>query len=147
LNDVMNGLGNTPPTVMIDSAEGSPSPGSLKITAPYSNANQYVDLQKTIGTSTPQNWMGRRLYVRIKVTQGTFPGGVQVYVKTGNAYAFGGAFTMLQRNSNWQEFSVDGDHPPNPVTPTPGYDATKVVAFGLQLTTGSAGTGATPVTF
>ncbi len=58
--------------------DGSPTSiaGSLKVTAPYSGANQYVDIQSpTFPTTMLRNWMGGRLHVRVKVDTGsTFSG-------------------------------------------------------------------------
>ena len=42
------------PTLSFNSANGSPNNGSLKVMAPYSGSNQYVDIQKSMTTS-PQN--------------------------------------------------------------------------------------------
>src|SRR5262249_52548720 len=83
------------PVLAWDGAEGNPMPGSLQVMAPYSGANQYVLAQKDFGTGNPQNWMGRTLRVRIKVTSGMFKGGAQVFVKTGSAFSFGGQYTNL----------------------------------------------------
>jgi hypothetical protein len=137
------------PTLTFDGAEGSPAAGSLKIVAPYSGASQYVDIQKQLGQATMpaslQDWSGGKMHVRIKVDAGsTFGGGVQAYVKTTGAYVFGGTFTNLAKNNTWQEFILNVD---SPMTRNGGYDATKVISYGLQLNTGSAGTGATPVNF
>jgi hypothetical protein len=133
------------PTLIFDDTEGSPDTGSLKVTAPYSGADQYVDIQKTFGATDLQNWMGKKLHVRVKVDAGsTFAGGAQLYANTTTSYAFGGNFTNVAKNSGWQEFTLDVNTPLNPAA---GYDPTKVISFGVQLATGSAGGSATPVTF
>jgi hypothetical protein len=136
-------VATTPPTISWDDTQGSPTAGSLKVTAPYSGASQYVDIQKSI-QAMPQNWMGKTMHVRIKVTSGTFRGGVQLYAKTGMAFVFGGTYINFGPGSNWQEFSLNVT---SPMTIIPGYDPTRVFSFGLQLNTGSAGAAATPVTF
>src|SRR5665213_561198 len=138
----------TPPSMTFDSAEGSPSPGSLKVVAPFFGANQYVDIQNTsqFGMNNLQNWSGGTLHVRIKVTSGTFTGGVQLYVDTGTTYSFGGTYTNVGKGSEWQEFVMSVDSPMsfgNSAT----YDAKSVIAYGLQLNTGSAGANASTVTF
>jgi hypothetical protein len=134
----------TKPTLMFDATQGSPDPGSLKVTAPYTGSNQYVDIQRSYGTTMPQNWAGKTMHVRIKATEGTFTGGAQVYVITTEGFVFGGTFTNFAANANWQEFTVSVD---NPMTKNAGYDPTKVVVFGVQLNSGSAGTTNMPVTF
>jgi hypothetical protein len=136
-------------TLAFDGSAGSPTPGSLKVTAPYSGANQYVDIQKSFGVSSPQDWSGKTLHVRIKATEGTFKGGVQVYAITTGGFIFGGKHTNFGQNNNWQEFTVDVSAPTNGAGASPGsgYDPSKVVVFGVQLNTDQAGAGATPVTF
>lgn len=136
-------VATTPPTISLDDTQGSPTAGSLKVTAPYSGASQYVDIQKSI-QANPQNWMGKTMHVRIKVTSGTFRGGVQLYAKTGMAFVFGGTYINFGPGSGWQEFTLNVT---SPMTIIPGYDPTRVFSFGLQLNTGSAGAAATPVTF
>ena len=138
----------TPPTMTFDGTEGSPSPGSLKVVAPFFGANQYVDIQNTsqFGMSNLQNWSGGTLHVRIKITSGTFTGGVQLYVDTGTTYSFGGTYTNVGKGSDWQEFVMSVDSPMsfgNAAT----YSAKSVIAYGLQLNTGSAGANASTVTF
>jgi hypothetical protein len=142
------------PMMTFDSSEGSPSPGSIQIVAPFFGANQYVDIQNTsqFGLSNIQNWSGGTLHVRVRLTSGSFTGGVQLYVDTGVnstgalAYSFGGTFTNFGKGSEWQEFVMSVDSPMSfGVQST--YDATKVSAYGLQLNTGSAGTNAAPATF
>jgi len=146
LGDPMSGL-NVTPTIAWDGSDGNPMPGSLKVMAPYSDANQYVLAQRDYGTSNPQNWLGKTLHVRIKVTDGTFKGGAQVFVKTGTAFVFGGTYTNLAMTKNWQEVTLSLATAMSPMTHDPGFDPTQVIQFGVELNTGSAGTGSTPVTF
>jgi hypothetical protein len=138
----------TPPAMTFDGTEGSPSPGSLKVVAPFFGANQYVDIQNTsqFGMSNLQNWSGGTLHVRIKVTSGTFTGGVQLYVDTGTGYSFGGTYTNVGKGSDWQEFVMSVDSPMSFGNQTT-YDPKSVIAYGLQLNTGSAGANASTVTF
>jgi hypothetical protein len=146
----LNGASSTMKgTLSFDGAVGNPNPGSLKVVAPYSGANQYVDVQKSYGTGNPQDWTGKTLHVRIRATEGTFKGGAQVYAITTGSFVFGGKFANFMPNSNWQEFTVDVSNPTNGAGASQGsgYDPSKVVVFGVQLNTGSSGAGATPVTF
>ncbi len=136
--------GGETPTLSFDSSTGNPDPGCLKVVAPYTGPNQYVDIQKSM-TTTPQDWSGKTLHVRIKVVDGTYPGGAQVYAITvPNQYVFGGTFTNVANNHNWQEFTVNLD---SPMTENSGYDPAQVIIVGVQLNTGSAGSTATTVTF
>jgi hypothetical protein len=133
-------------SLTFDLIEGSPTPGCLEVVAPYSGANQYVDVQKAFGTGGLQNWAGGTLHVRVKVATGTFTGGVQPYVDTGTSYIFGGTFTDFGAGSGWQEFILPVSEPMS-IANVSGYDPASVIAFGLQLNTGSTGVAATPVTF
>ena len=146
----LNGASSTMKgTLSFDGAVGNPTPGSMKVVAPYSGANQYVDVQKSFGTGNPQDWTGKTLHVRIRASEGTFKGGAQVYAITTGSFVFGGKFANFMANGNWQEFTVDVSNPTNGAGASQGsgYDASKVVVFGVQLNTGSSGAGATPVTF
>jgi hypothetical protein len=136
------------PTLAFDMTTGSPDPGSLVLMAPYSGASQYVDIQKDFTVSNYHDWSGRTVHVRIKVSSGVFKGGTQVYAKSGSAYFFAGTYTNLASNSNWQEFTLNLTSPMTLGTGAGGpFDPSHVVAVGLQLNTGSAGGGSTPVTF
>jgi hypothetical protein len=133
-----------PPTLSFDSTQGSPSPGSLQVGVPFSGANQYVEVAKIFGTSASLDWTGQTLHVRLSVGQGTFTGGIQVYVMTGATYAFGGTYSPVGADADWHDFKVDLTAP---ATRSIGYDPAQVVAFGVQLNSGSVGVGATPVVF
>jgi hypothetical protein len=128
-----------PPTLSYDPGDGSPTAGCLQIIAPFSGANQYVDVQKALGSADQQNWSGGKLHVRIEVTRGTFTGFAEPYVDTGLTYTFGGTAINFAAASGWQEFVIDLDHP---MTMNAGYDPTHVVLFGLHLATGAAGASA-----
>ena len=114
-------------TLSFDGAVGNPTPGSMKVVAPYSGANQYVDVQKSFGTGNPQDWTGKTLHVRIRASEGTFKGGAQVYAITTGSFVFGGKFANFMPNSNWQEFTVDVSAPTNGAGASPGsgYDPTQ----------------------
>ena len=117
--------------------------------APFSGANQYIDFQNTsmFGTKNPQNWMGGTLHVRVKVDGGSFVGVAQPYVDTGTGYVFGGQSNNYGKGNDWQEFTVNVSKPTNPTTQNAGYNPTQVIAFGIQINSGSAGGSQGPVTF
>jgi hypothetical protein len=146
LNDIM-APANPPPALTFDATQGGPTAGSLSVTAPYSGANQYVDLQKTFGTASLQNWTGKTVHACIKVTQGTFKGGVQFYVKTGATYYFAGTYTTFPTGSGYQEFRLNVDAPMMIGPGTGTYDAAHVVSVGMQLNSSGAGLTQMPVTF
>ena len=133
-----------PPTLSFDATQGSPSPGSLLVTAPFSGANQYVDVEKVVGIPTPLDWSGKILHVRLKVSQGTFHGIAEPYVSTTGTYAFGGTSFNVGPSTGWQEFAFDLS---TAMTRNPGYNPAQVMVFGLYLNTGGAGANSTPVIF
>jgi hypothetical protein len=134
------------PMLAFDNTNGSPTPGSAQVMAPYSGANQYVLIQKDYGSSNLQDWTGQTLHVRIKVTSGSFKGGAQVFVKTGSAFQFAGTYTNLAANSNWQEVTLNLTSPMS-MGSSGMYNTAQIVEFGVELNSGSAGAGSGPVTF
>src|SRR5262249_15010958 len=73
----------------LDTALGSPTPGSLQIAAPFSAPSQSVTVE-TAGTGALQDWSGQRtLHARIRTAQGPFGVAAQLFVKTGPNYLFG----------------------------------------------------------
>jgi hypothetical protein len=135
----------TAPLLTFDAEEGSPSPGSMKITVPYSGANQYVEVQSYVFV-VPEDWSGHTLHARIKVDAGsTFHGYAQLYVDTGVSYIAASSTVSLASGADWQEIAMDVDHPMTVASDR--YSAKQVVLYGLQLDTGASGAGAGPVTF
>ena len=133
-----------PPTLLFDASQGSPSPGSLQVTAPFSGANQYVGIFKSSSVTAPLDWSGMTLHVRLKVSEGTFKGGIQPYVQTSSVYAFGGTYRVVGTSSEWQDFTLDLTNPMNRNT---GYNPAQVVTYGVQLNTGASGASSTAVVF
>jgi hypothetical protein len=136
----------TAPLLAFDPDEGSPAPGSMKITVPYSGANQYVEVQSYVFV-VPQDWSGHTLHARLKIDAGsTFHGFAQLYVNTGVSYIAASSTVTLASGADWQEIAMDLDHPMT-VSIANRYSDKQVVLYGLQLNTGASGAGATPVTF
>ena len=130
----------TPATLTWISTDGSPDPGCLKITAPYSGPNQWVDVEAPVFPAPLPNWSGKTLHVRIKLDpSSTFSGSPRVFVKTGTAYVFyTTTFTAYPQNSGWQEFVLPLVSPA-PVPPAnPGADPTQIVTFGVDPLTAPA---------
>jgi len=138
--------GGVAPTLAFDSTVGSPSPGSLKVTVPYSGPNQYVDVQSLVFV-VPQDWSGHTLHVRLKVDEGSIFGGfAQLYVDTGVSYVPADSDVTVAPGSEWQDIAMDLSDPMT-TDPSGRFNPKQVVLYGLQLNTGSAGAGATPATF
>jgi hypothetical protein len=138
--------GGLAPSLEFDSTAGSPKPGSLKVTVPFSGPSQYVDVQSLVFL-VPQDWSGHTLHVRLKVDEGaTFHGFAQLYVDTGVSYVPADSDVNLAPGSQWQDIAMDLSHPMT-TDPSGRFNPKQVVVYGVQLNSGSAGTGATPATF
>jgi hypothetical protein len=72
------------PTLTFDSTVGSPSAGSLKMTATFTDYNQYVDA--IVNFSPTIDLTGKTLHASLQLTSGTFSGGAQLHVGTGAMY-------------------------------------------------------------
>ena len=146
--NLANGL--TAATLTWISTDGSPDFGCVKITAPYSGPNQWVDLEAPVFPAPLPNWNGRTLHVRVKLDpSSTFSGFARLYVKTGTAYVFyTSSFTPYPQGSGWQEFVLPLVSPA-PVPPAnPGANPTQVTTFGVDpITAGAPPMTPTPVTF
>jgi hypothetical protein len=151
-NLAVNNAG-TDPTLGWNGADGSPSPGCLKVTAPFSAGNQYVDVQSaSLQTDSTnmcigcQNWTGGTLHVRIKVDAGsTFSGQIEPYADTTSNYTFVGTSINVQMDNNWHDYAVNLN---NAMTRNSGYDLSKVILYGVHIGTGnSPASTPTPVTF
>src|SRR5450432_1083448 len=130
-------------TLSWDPNEGSPNPGSLKISAPFSDFNQWVEVQ-LVPLMPPThpflNWTGKKLHVRLKVGAGLGQdpyalSGAQALVDTTTSYVQAHEFKQIQPNNQWQEFTLDLSSYAN----TPGFDASMVITYGIHITSGSGG--------
>src|SRR5262252_6826025 len=133
----------TQATIGWDSADGSPSPGSLKVTAPFSDYNQFVDVQHGFGSTMLKDWHAYKLHVRVKVETTNYPTtnplGVQVYVNTGSSYqGYCQTYTNVKSNGNWDDYVLDLSQSTCTTTP---QDPTMVIAAGVSFQTGSGSNG------
>jgi len=139
--------GKTPPSLTHNASDGSPSPGSIQVVAPFDGRNQHFDVQSP-SLAPLQNWTGGTLHVRIRITSGSLSAGAgaQLFVKTTQQYVYGGSYvnfpTMGQ--GNWKDFTIALD---SPMTKNTGYDAAQAISYGVQVNTGSAVTTQGSVTF
>jgi hypothetical protein len=136
----------TPPaTLTWIATDGSPDPGCLKVTAPYSASGQWVDVETLVPTAL--DWSGKTLHVRIKLDpSSTFTGFARLYVKTGAGYAFYPlTYSAYPQNAGWQEFVLPLGAAGASPDDAAALDPTQIKAFGVDPETTSTSQG--PVTF
>jgi hypothetical protein len=136
-----------------DSAVGSPTAGSMMITAPFTGSNQYVDVLKAVKPSA--DWTGKKLHVRVKVDSGFVTsmtgvlGIVQPYADTGTTYTFGTMMAFVPAGNAWHDYTIDlaalaGTTPSGATVP---FDPTMIVQYGIQFQTGSGAATDTTAVF
>jgi hypothetical protein len=138
------GATSTPPQLVWDPNEGDPAPGSLKVTAPFTDYGQWFEVDANFAGGL-QDWTGKTLHVLMKVASGGNPVGVPMTAAVGElaavravdagapTYFYAGRYTSEVGN-DWQEFSFSAATAT--VVPA-GWDAAKLVQFGIQLMTGT----------
>lgn len=131
-------------TLSWDDTKGKPDPGSLKVEIPFDAYNQQATVQFNYDAEGPQDFSGKTLTVRVMLDSGfnpdpSFPGGVQFFVKTGEAWTFGEAgWTNVELVGTWVEYSFPLE---SAVTyPAAGtvsdFDPSQVRAIGVSFNTG-----------
>jgi len=133
--------GGTPATLSLDAADGNPANGSLKIDAPFTGYNQYVDVQHNLGTGMIKNWSGLKLHVKAKVVGGNpspmNPMGVQPYVNTGATYnGYCGKYVNLITGGGWNDYVLDLS-----ACSTTSSNTSMVIAYGVSFQAGSGSDG------
>ncbi len=130
------GAGFVAPTLTFDSAVGSPA-GSLKMTATFTDYNQYVDA--IVNLSPTINLTGKTLHASFQVTSGAFSGGAQLHVGTGATYnGYGQANITLAAPATFATVSFP-ILPPGASNPgvNAGFDPTMVIQIGVQAYSGA----------
>jgi hypothetical protein len=95
--------GGTYPTLSFNSTAGSPSPGSLQVTADFTDYNQYVEV--LLGLSSV-DLTGTTLTALVQVNP-AFNGGAFLYVKTGPSYVYGSGSGVTLTGGSWVPLSLD----------------------------------------
>ena len=125
------------PTLTFDSTVGSPSAGSLKMTATFTDYNQYVDA--IINLTPTINLTGKTLHASLQLTSGAFSGGAQLHVGTGATYnGYGQANITLAATGTFA--TVPYVLMPAGATNTSAnanFDPTMVIQLGVQVYSGA----------
>ncbi len=129
--------GGAAPSVSFDGSDGSPAPGALRITAPFTALDQLVDA--IIGIDQPGlNLSGLTLHVMVKLVSGTF-GGLQFHASSGASFTFTSApFVGSLPLGQWVPVTLDLTS-----GTSPGFDPTHVVQIGVQMFSGFSSNGGT----
>ena len=132
----------TAPTLTFDSVVGSPTAGSLKVTATFTDCAQYVDA--TVTLSPTLSLTGKTLHGRLQVTSGDFSGGAQLHLQTGADYGAytSSDFTLGTPGTSFGNAALDLTTARS-VTTEP-LDPTLAIQVGIQIFSGSACTVAAP---
>jgi len=131
--------------IAFDPAAGLPTPGSLKATIPFTGALQEVDI--AVPLAAPRNLTGKVLSARVVLDSGLGiggePGGVKLFVKTGENYIYADAgWVNLEHLGSWVTMTFPIDRPPGWVQPPSAsgvYDPTDIRLIGVGVMTASNG--------
>jgi len=129
--------GGAPPSISLDSSDGNPAPGALRVTAPFTALDQFVDA--IVGVSQPGlNLSGQQLHVMVKLVSGTF-GGLQFHASSGASFTFTAApFVGSLPLGQWVPITLDLTS-----GTSPGFDPSQVVQIGVQFFSGFSNNGGT----
>jgi hypothetical protein len=129
--------GGAPPSISLDSSDGNPAPGALRVTAPFTALDQFVDA--IVGVSQPGlNLSGQQLHVMVKLVSGTF-GGLQFHASSGASFAFTAApFVGSLPLGQWVPITLDLTS-----GTSPDFDPSQVVQIGVQFFSGFSNNGGT----
>ena len=139
--------GGSVATLTFSSTDGNPTAGSLHSDAPFSDYNQFIQVQKDFATTALKDWTGLKLHVRVKVASGlnqsaSNPAGIQPFVNSyaagvdgGSAsYNFLGGYSSLKTGNGWNEYTLT-------LAASGSFDPSKIVSVGVQIQTGNGAMG------
>jgi len=138
--------GGAGPVVAFDGTTGMPTPGSLHITATFTEFNQVLIVMETYQVGLPLNLTGKTLSAQIRLDggaadggggSGSFSGIVHLYalstVDGVSFFAAEGPNISLPDN-NWHSLTFDLAHPG---FAAPGFQPSQIVNLGVQFATPS----------
>jgi hypothetical protein len=137
--------GGTAPTIAFDSATGMPNPGSLHITATFTDYNQVVNVRIVLSAGTV-NLTGKTLTGEVRLdappgadasAAGAFTGMTQLYVVTSPSppapspgFYYGNGPQVALPDNNWHELTLNLAQPLFKAT---GFDPSTIVQLGVQF--------------
>ena len=130
----------------VDVNADSTTPGSMKVTAMFTNWDQKWAVEMNAPTDAqgnPMDLTNKLVTADIKITSGlspnsSYPFGAQLYVKTGSDYVWGASvWTNIMAQNTWVRLSLDTTAPDGtPAGKT--FDPALPKQIGIQLSTGGA---------
>jgi hypothetical protein len=140
--------GGAPAAIAWNGTEGAPAMGSLRIDAPFSDYNQFVDVAMLFSATNRQSWPGTKLHFRVKIASGldqgaNSPPGIQPYANTynsaeGKSY-WRGNWVNLSTGTLWTDYVVDLTANSN----VDNFDPTHIDNIGVIINSGSGPAGST----
>jgi hypothetical protein len=102
--------GGVAPMVSFDATDGSPSPGSIKLTATYPSYDQYADV--ILNVSPAVDLTGKTLHAKVQLVQSSapFPGGAILHASTGSFVYDGAPGVNVMTPGTWVDlaFPISG---------------------------------------
>jgi hypothetical protein len=117
------------PTVMFDATIGNPNPGSLKVTATYTDYRQYVDV--IVGPNPHLNLTGKTIHARVMLVSGDFSTGRASLHASSTGFLYGGGPYTTLAPGVWTDLSFDLT-----TVTTAGWVASDILQVGIQFLTG-----------
>lgn len=121
--------GGVVPTLAFDATAGSPSPGSLKITATFTDYNQYID---PIVNFSSMDLTGKTIHAKVMLAAGTWPGYAVIHASSTSTYIYDAKGYGGLTAGTWTDLTFDL----STATAT-GFTAAQIVQLGLQVGTGA----------
>jgi hypothetical protein len=135
--------GAAAPDAVFDGAVGMPTPGSLHITATFTDFNQTVSVRNIYSPTI--NLAGKRITAMVRLDSGSFSGLAVLFALSspslGDAagYFFAQGNSFRPRDNDWHMVTFNMSSPEFAAN---GFNAGDIVQFGIQLASGEAPTGA-----
>lgn len=121
--------GGVVPTLALDSSVGNPSPGALKVTATFTDYNQYID---AIINLASMDLTGKTLHAKVMLMSGTFPGYAVIHASSTSTYIYDAKGYVGLTAGTWTDLTFDL----STATAT-GWTPAQIVQVGIQVGSGS----------
>jgi hypothetical protein len=131
----------------VDINADSTTPGSMKVTASFTNWNQKWAVEMngpTDSLGNPLDLTNKLVTADIRISDKvspnpSYPYGAQIYVKTGSDYVWGASkWTNIQATGTWIRLALDTTNPDG-VPAGSTFDPRAPIQLGVTLSTGGAG--------